>query len=318
MELIEAYQQLPNNLKNQISNIEKNYDIGNDVKDYYKHMIETVGKDKLKDNQKKILFRLAILTVISPYELMIPDLFSVVQCYTDDSKNKIILKKLIKEGKHARVLEGKDNKNKSVIVKWYSSEKRDTCFESGIYERLKSTDCVLPAFSTDYYFWNSRVLVLEKLKKINEEDDEFELAIQLIPQLQKLHMFGVHCDIKPLNIMKKKDKKTKQFTYLLIDFGGIAYEKYEHGYRRWLWSPSWTSQESHVKNQVVTMKSDFVEMGYTMKYLQNLRRKRKKDEVRSGFKGKLKKYMDFVNDIDETNIPENIHDKVINYIKELK
>lgn len=317
MELIEAYQELPDSLRNQISYIEKNYDINNDVKEYYKHIVEKIGKDKLKTSgHKKILMRLAILTVIKPFELMTQDMFSFVHCYTENSKSKITLKKLLKEGKHARVIEGRDSKGKVVIVKWYSSEKRDTCFESGIYEKLREDQCTLPWFSTDYYFWNTKVLVLEKLKKLDATDDEFELALQLLPQLKKLHVFGVHCDIKPLNIMKKK--KNGQTIYLLIDFGGIAYERFEHGFRRWLWSPSWTSQESHTKNQATTMKADFVELGYTMKYLQNLRKKRKKDEVRSGFRGKLKRYMDYVIDINEKNIPEDIHDKIIEHIKNLK
>lgn len=316
MEIIQDYQRLPECLKEQIKRLQSNYDLPDKVNNYYSHLKEKTNKEVV-EKHGRILMRLAILLAMTPFDLMEPDFFSILSCYNDKNGDKIVFRKLLKKGKHARVVEGKNSKNRIMIVKWYGSGKRDTCFEAGIYERLKEMGCSLPYFSADYYFWNRRVLVFEKLKKLNGSDDEFELAIQLIQQLKKLHTFGVHCDIKPQNVMKKINKDGTH-KYLLIDYGGIAYEKLGNGYRRWLWSPDWTSQEAHVKDQVVTMKADFVELTYTMKWIQNARKKRKNDDTKRGYKGRLKSYFDFVNKIDEKNIDEDIHDQLIDHIKNSK
>lgn len=320
MELIETYNKYPDALKRQLRTISTKLGVSKRVEDYYHHMLDEIKKKnniKFDNNQKKIIYRLAILTVVKPFELMSSEFFPYVYCYKEDSDQKIKFTELIKEGKHARVLKGKDDRNKTVIVKYYTSEKRDTCFEIGVYEELKKSGMKLPSFDTSYHFWGYRVLSMEKLDKLNAKDDEFELALQILDQLKHLHKFGVHSDIKPLNIMKKRNYKTKKTIYYLIDFGGISYERLDHGYRRWIWSPNWTSQKSHQKNQVTTMKYDFIELGYTMKHLQNLKNKNSKDACRSGFKGKLSKYMEFVQSINDENIPDDIHDQIINFIKKM-
>ena len=316
MELIQTYNSYPDALKDQIKLLKFKFNVSKDVENYYRHIIKETKGIKFSEHEKKILFRLAILTIIKPYELLIDCFFTYVYCYKNNSKDKIIFNKLIKDGKHARVVKGKDIKGNSMVVKYYSSNKRDTCFEIGIYERLRDEGMMtLPYFDTEYFFWDSRVLVMEKLSKLNHKDDEYELAIQIIEQLKSVHMFGVHSDIKPENMMKKRNYKNKKTVYYLIDFGGVSNEKLEYGYRRYIWSPKWTCQKSHEKNQITTFKHDFIELGYTMRHIQNLKNKSKKGEIKSGYRGKLKKYMDFVSNIDEMNIPDDIHDQLIKVIK---
>jgi hypothetical protein len=107
--------------------------------------------------------------------------------------------------------------------------------------------------------------------------------------------------------------KNKEGKYVMIDFGGIAYSRLSYGWKRSIWSPFWCSQPIRGKNQVTTAKNDFLELGYTMKTLENNRNgvykrvrygERKLDPIRTGFSGKLKRYMDRVELIDERNIRE--------------
>lgn len=322
MDLISTYNSLPSILKKQIKTLEPKFNSSRRIQNYCNHIFDESKLSKSEQN-KKIVMRLSIFTLIHSNDLLTPDYFQQILCFNDnDNSDTIKLLSVLKEGKHAKVFEGRDKNNETKVVKYYNSEKRDTCFEIGVYDKLKELNMKLPWFNSNYYFWNSKVLVLEKLTKLNSKEDEFDLAIQLIKQLKILHTFGVHSDIKPLNIMKKRNYKTKKTTYYLIDFGGISYEKFQHGYRRWIWSPKWTCQTSHQKNQCTTMKHDFIELGYTMKHIQTI--KKYKDEksqrkvpMRSGFDGKLGKYMDYVDKIDEKNIPDDIHDKLIRYIEKL-
>jgi serine/threonine protein kinase len=322
MDLIGTYNSLPSILKKQIKTIQPKFDSSRKVINYSNHMFEQSKLNKSERN-KKIISRLAIFTLITSNDLLTPDYFQIILCYNDSDHNDTIkLISILKEGKHAKVFEAKDKSGETKVVKYYNSEKRDTCFEIGVYDKLKEMGMKLPWFNSNFYFWNSKILVLEKLTKLNSKEDEFDLAIQLIKQLKILHSFGVHSDIKPDNIMKKRNYKTKKTTYYLIDFGGISYEKFQHGYRRWIWSPKWTCQTSHQKNQVTTMKHDFIELGYTMKHIQTLKKykdkkSQKKVPMRSGFDGKLGKYMDYINEIDEKKIPEDIHDQLIKFIEKL-
>ena len=131
---------------------------------------------------------------------------------------------------------------------------------------------------------------MEKLQKLNSSDDPYMVGAHVIRQLQFLHTFGVHCDIKPGNIMKKGS------LYYLIDYGGVAKEKMGGGYRRWIWTPKWTSQRSHQKQQVCTAYNDFVELGFTMRHIQIWKKEEEtcdvnKREIRTAFGGRLADYM---------------------------
>jgi serine/threonine protein kinase len=190
-----------------------------------------------------------------------------------------------------------------VVVKWYQSSKRDTTYELNFYQKLRGMGCDVPWFSSHYNFWGHKVMVLEKLSPLTQYDDEFKMGVHIIQQLRLLHRMGVHCDIKPQNVMKRQiNKRTAQ--YLLIDFGGVATERLSYGYRRWLWSPKWTSQTPHEADQVVTEKNDFLELAYTMRAMQNWRDSHNQSDgdVKRGFTGRLARYLKRVEEIDKRHV----------------
>lgn len=202
-----------------------------------------------------------------------------------------------------------------VVVKWYKGDKRDCSYEAKIYEDLKEIGCSLPWFCTKFKFLNCQVIAIEKLEKLTVNDEEFEIGAAVLDQLKYIHKIGVHCDIKPLNIMKRVHKgKT---TYFLIDFGGLTTQKSGHGYKRWLWSPKWCSQKSHTKDQITTAKNDFIELGYTMKAIQNWKIYNGKDgKYKTGFTGRLAKYKQYVDKLDPYSpMKGNVHDELKTILK---
>ena len=165
---------------------------------------------------------------------------------------------------------------------------------------------------------------MEKLFPITKDDNEFEVALEVMKQLVYLHQFGIHNDIKPGNIMKRiVNGKPK---YLLIDYGGVATQRLSYGFKRWIWSPKWTSQELHGKNQVTTAKNDFIELVYTMKTIQNMRNGEDKrhrrnkdgeeeDNIRTGFVGRLAKLHDRVEQVNPKDIKEEDYLDIIRILE---
>lgn len=312
MEYIEKYHQLPKVLRNQLAKVQSVFIDDKDVQRHY-HKLKSLVKDHrtLSDHHIKILLRMTIMAVISPRTLFNREWFDVMCCYREDKpKSNIKLTKVIKSGRHVNIIEG-SLKNLQVIIKWYESSKRNTQYEIDIYERLKELGCNLPWFSGKFKYWGHTVLVLEKLIPLTQYDDECKIGAHVIDQLRYLHTFGIHCDMKPGNIMKRT--RTGKPEYLLIDYGGVALDRLSYGYRRWIWTPRWTSQKQHESNQITTAKHDFIELGYTMKTIQNWReRKDHSDgEFKKGFTGRLDKYMKRVFEINPRHITSKDYDDLI-------
>lgn len=292
MEIIHLYESFSSSLKKQLFQIEQYfYTNPKVIKKFHSF------SRKFPNVNKQLLFHLFLVQYLTPRELFHKQLFPILTCYDkNEKKPNIRLLDVLKYGKHACVLVGEvqeKNTTRQVIVKWYQSNSTDIEYEVNIYKRLDSMGCPLLRFTSSYKFWNSPVLVLEKLEPLTFNDDKYEMGKQIIYQLTFLHQFGVHCDIKPQNIMKRTGKKLE---YFLIDFGGVATEPLDYGFKRWLWSPKWSSQKPHEEDQITTPVYDLVELGYTMKCLQNwvLSQGKNDGECRSGFKGRLRKYMEYV------------------------
>ena len=314
MTIIDNYKELPKLLKGQLDKIEKKFIDNREVQECYsKYLKDFRDSHQINDYAKSIIFKMSILKTISPRYFFDQQWFKQVYCYGEDG-SKIKLNKIMKVGKHAVVCEGKF-KETPVIIKWYQSVKRNITFETNIYQQLHDRGCITPDFSSKYQFWGTPVLILEKLLQLDSTDNEYQLGIQIIKQLRYLHKLGVHCDIKPQNIMKKVvNNKVK---YLLIDFGGVATEPLSYGYRRWLWSPKWTSQPPHRKNQIVSFKHDFIELGYTLKAVQNWRKNKTEEdgEFKSGYKSKLKRYMNRVDQINQQSIKDDDYNDLIHILR---
>jgi len=233
--------------------------------------------------------QLYLLGHINPTDLLKKEWLHRLFCYHRKKNKRITFRGCFKDSDNVRVLSGRLG-HRSVVVKWLHHRRRSIQYEIDCYRRLESLGCSLPWFSTKYRFWGHRVLVMERLDPIGPYDDELKIGQAVIDQLQYIHTFGVHCDIKPGNIMKRGD------TYYLIDFGGMATQPLGIGYYRWTWTPKWSSQEPHEKKQVAIPQTDLIELGYVMRAIQNWRLSHRRDDgdFRTGYKGKLLAYMEAV------------------------
>jgi serine/threonine protein kinase len=324
MDIIDEYLKLPYLLRKQLAILQMNIGTDSNIKQKAMSLATNISVDingYYRNVFDKVIYRLAIMKTYAIDQLLSKDFIGSIFCYRynhtkEDVKSIIVLKSILKSGDHVRVIEG-DLEGYPVIVKWYQSRKRDITYESSIYQRLRDMRCpLLPWFSTSYRFFEDPVLVIEKLKPLDHTDDEYQLGIQVLEQLRYIHQFGVHCDIKPHNIMKRivGDK----VLYFLIDHGGVSTDKLGYGYRRWLWSPAWTSQRSHVDNQITTYKNDLIELGYTMKGIQNLRLYHKRfGQYRrvDRYTGKLREYINCVMELDPKSQPsDNIYNRLIHIL----
>ncbi|QKF94159.1 protein kinase [Fadolivirus algeromassiliense] len=265
------YYNLPNFVKNQITTISDIYKNNNNVQSFYNSILADANLTKNTSHQD--LLNYSVLKKITTKHILEYN-YDKLECYSDDNK-KITLTKLIKPdkrghpsrtSKHAVVLGGMLN-DKEVVVKYYEAddEKIDISFEIGIYNKLLNMGCKVPWFNDQFMVLNKRVLVIEKLDKLDKNDDIYKIGMSVISQLSYLHTFAIHNDIKPDNIMKKTvDGKTH---YYLIDYGGVATSKLCCGYKRRIWSPRWTCQERGAHNQVTNPKHDFIELAYTLNYI---------------------------------------------------
>jgi hypothetical protein len=317
-DIVLDYRNLPEPLKKQLAKLQEKFEEDSEIKsvanDLYRKAYRQYNKTSLKSttlNLKKIAFRMAMLRAIPSDTLLHSKWFPYVYAY-DHRGHTVALEREIAQGRHVYVIAGKLDNEIPVVVKWYQSNRRDTLYEISIYKRLRKMGCETPWFSSSYRFWDFPVLVMEKLFSVTKDDDEFELSIQIIRQLTYLHQFGVHCDIKPQNIMiRRVEGKPK---YLLIDHGGVATQKLQYGFRRFIWSPRYSLQRLHEANQVTTAKNDFLELGVCMKAIQNMRTGDKK--VKSGFTGKLKKYMDRCELINDRDIKPQDYEDLIKILQE--
>ncbi|QIN54309.1 putative protein kinase [Cedratvirus kamchatka] len=276
----------------------------------YQKQLKKMVKQVCKDIDEKDLWTLysqegykEITKRIKPCDLMEePYLSYLPACHTSRDK-KLYLEKPFSSGKHVRLLRVK---KEPLVVKWYQSGERNASYEIEVYLKLKSLGCPIPYFSCSYEFWGHPVLVMEKLEKLGKREDVYKLGRQVLEQLRYLHSFAIHCDIKPDNIMKKISNSSSS-EYYLIDYGGVSQEKLEYGYRRWIWSKYWTSQEPHKKKQIATGRHDFKELAYTMNYLKN----RGDINYRKDFKGRLKTFMERVKKVDKTKIRSRDYEDLI-------
>lgn len=313
MDPVTFYQNLSNSLKEQlISLAEELYDYSV-VKDVVKHIMRDLPKES-RQNQDLIndMFHLAIYdlaTRIDPHLLFNPSWFGRVFCYSNKDHH-IQITELVHHEDNVAVLFGRHPKQGDVAVKWYKSRKRTAQYEIDIYRRMKELGAPIPWFSTKYQFMDQPVLIMEKLQPIDGSDNPYEVGIQILNQLKYLHQIGVHCDLKPENIMKRVDD-----TYFMIDFGGVTTEHLESGYRRWIWNPKYTSQRKGGHNQLTSCKYDFIELCFVMKALKNIRKYGSTGEFRSRYHGKLLRYMNRVDQLTEAHSPENfIHDELISIL----
>jgi hypothetical protein len=331
------YKDLPSEIKEQIAYLDKKFPTHPQIDRNARFLAKEGG---LED--PKIARALSILDFFDTYEFLSKRFFEGIYAFDGEGRRVELVEKLTKKKKidHVCLFNGvchnPVDKAKSfpVVVKWYQSSRRDTDYEISMYCELRAIGCKIPWFSSSYLLWKTPVLIMEPLKPVTGDDDEFEVAAQVIQQFKKIHKKGIHNDIKPQNVMKRLYKNDSdkgadrgKWEYIVIDYGGMTTEKLEKGdkkgWKRSVWSPKYTCQKPHPEDpQITTQWHDFKETGYMMKEIQNMRKGKKskskttegkkKDIIRDGpFEGKLEIFMDYLKSIDKYKVKPEHYDNLI-------
>jgi thiamine kinase-like enzyme len=311
MEMLEEYDKLlytiqqPDNLKQQIHD-EMVYYQKHKKNRYliFKKYVEQIFSNKIKPTKEQELNLFRIF--VDYYSKMPLNYDDMTRLYIiDNNNNKLYFKEDIVSGPKQNVFLVQNKENKEYVVKWITKSEKTIIYEIMVLKMLKKMDTSIYYFNDNFTFWGFPVLCMEKLDSLDSTEDEYDVGYQVLKVLKKLHTFGVHNDIKISNIMKKHNK------IYLIDFEGISIEPMSYGYKRKIWSRKWTSQPYRVCS-VSTAKNDFLELGYVMKGLQLMRNKIKLNSrnikrLPDDTNSKLYIYMQTVLNIDDKNIPHNIH-----------
>lgn len=336
-DLVAAYNAMPKVAKDQIAALVPYF---SELKRVRAHAELLTDRYQIKD--KKVALAMAILDHVPTRVLLQSKFFDTVQAF-DLRGNKISLESIIAKGERVRlikgVLHGPNGDDYPVVVKWYKSPSKDTSFEINMYRELRKRKCPIAWISSGFFLHTSRVLVMEPLLPVTAEDNEFEMMIEVIGQLRYLHQFGVHSDLKPGNIMKRNpdsklpgDELTmcpagRKSKYLVIDYGGVSWKRLGWGYKRFCHTPRACMQPMHERNQITSGKYDLLELGVTAKWIQTWRTGEKQvgrvgdteryrvDPYRSGFKGKLARYMDRAKKIDEKAVKEQDYEDLLTILR---
>lgn len=157
-----------------------------------------------------------------------------------------------------------------VIVKWHQGRKNATD-ELEFYQWLGKK---VPAAQV-YPGWTlegEEVLVMEKLVPLGEiKPDPVKLGVDVLKQLKRVHQRCVHNGIKPDNIMYR----SRDDTYLLIDYGSIADQKLNLGFERKSWPVGWSSQPRKISDQATYFDNDLIELSLTLKSLSRNKKEKK-------------------------------------------
>lgn len=255
-----------------------------DELEFYEDLIAQIKKSALllrlrfKINNTEIKQIALHWTFLKKYEIayLINEsyLFKHLRGYnTKDENVKLELIKNVCQDRRGGVIKGlrlkssKDGVNiirkDPVIIKW-KVDNIQTQIDN--YKKMRHINAnSIPWFSSSWKLWNEPVLVLEHLENITPEDNEFKIGIDILQQLKVIHKFGVHCDIKPVHILKRVSRDN--IRYFLISLQNLATVRHKHGYLRKVWTSKFTSQKSRENDQVTTPYNDLMELGFTLNSL---------------------------------------------------
>lgn len=177
------------------------------------------------------------------------------------------------------------------VVKW----SYDTKPTLRIWEQVRNTGVKIFEFSTKYRFSpNERVLLMERLTKLDELDNSYDILIDVLGQLQTLHQAGmVHADLKVDNIMKRNGLNGVE--YFIIDYDDVSYQIINDNpttVQRNVFSIWFASQINGIGVVPTSYRNDLEELFYTIADFEKLkvRSKYKLEEPR--FRDAMALYMD--------------------------
>lgn len=131
--------------------------------------------------------------------------------------------------------------------------------------------CPLPWFSVNYSFWGQPVIVMKKLSPlpINENPKSIKLrklCRDILQQLKFIHRIGVHCDIKPTNILCDSSEDR----YYLVDFDGMTIHRTKKAgyFVRHSHTEKFSSQKDFQQTgENCSAINDFKELLFTLNYI---------------------------------------------------
>lgn len=270
--------------------------------------------------------------------MMVKDVFMNEHLYPNfpcinaqDTQYKFFFDKLLFEKERVVVLRGylkhESGETMPAICKYYRSVERTIDYELECYSRLRKLGCPIPWFSSNFTFLDQRVLIMQSLLPCKHRlecrapekcvgcTDWQRLGTDVLKQLKYLHQFGVHCDLKPDNIMMLPEHPygthpKLPYRYVIIDYGGCATKRTGEGYYRFTRNPKFTSQPKDSKDRhLCTPWHDLVELGYVCNYLElrnRLGAKHGKNIKKDFEHPAIKRYMAYIQSLLPTKLPDNI------------
>lgn len=159
------------------------------------------------------------------------------------------------------------------VIKWNTTPENGekiTLEEMDKWRLIESTGANIPKLLSGFMILDFSVVVMERLYPLESQDYNQKLVMSITSFIEKLIPIGVNNNLKPSNIMKRiyplDSSKSKEITYLVSDIGSMTIEPLLYGYRRFTWSPFWSSQVKD-SDTVTTVKNDLLEFGYVLTWL---------------------------------------------------
>jgi hypothetical protein len=173
------------------------------------------------------------------------------------------------------------------------------------WRQVSNTGANVPKIYTDFYILDFPVIVVEQLTPLDASDYNQKLVMSIVSYIEKIIPIGVNNNIKPSNIMKRINKDSS-ITYIVTDVEMMTTEEKAYGYKRYSWSPEWTSQVVDI-NTITTVKNDLLEFGYTLNYLAQMQDAQAELDLAQQIRiiempEELNDWMERVRIIDEQNI----------------
>jgi len=162
------------------------------------------------------------------------------------------------------------NKCSMWVVKWNVKEDGAQVTEREVenWRKIENTGASIPNILEGFKILDFPVLVMESLEQLDPNDFNQKLVMTIASFIEKIIPLGVLNNLKPSNILKRINKSNTQTetTYFVADVAGMTTEPLSYGFKRFTWSPQWTSQVVDA-NTITTVKNDLIEFGYVLNWL---------------------------------------------------
>lgn len=236
------------------------------------------------DKDKDLAFKYLVITIlreISHFDVFSPTWKDIVFGYINPditckyTKFKLTGTKLLNSNYKSKISTAvlyteDDEPGKEVVVKT-CLRTSDIIYELYIYRTLRKMGCPLPWFSVNYSFWGQPVIVMKKLSPlpVNENPKSIKLrklCRDILQQLKFIHKIGVHCDIKPTNILYDSSEDR----YYLVDFDGMTIHRTKKAgyFVRHSHTEKFSSQKDFQETgESCSAINDFKELLFTLNYI---------------------------------------------------